>query len=277
MPEIFSLICGAKIKNVIIINMNIKIKNYLGITIIIVLFMLGYAALRYADTFSKSINPSFFRSFSVSAEGETIAVPDVSQFTFGVKTEGGLNLADLQRENAEKVNQAIAFVKSQGVDTKDIKTAGYNLEPRYQHYSCPKSGGACPPPDIVGYSISQTVQTKIRDFDKIGDIMAGVIKNGANTVSQFSFEIDDLSAVQNQAREKAIAKAKIKAKAIAEAGDFDLGRLLSVEENDGSGYYPVYAAKTLRVSAENADTIAPIIEAGSQEIKITITLKYEIK
>lgn len=257
--------------------MNNKIKNYLGVAIIIVLLILAYTAVSYVKTYSQSIQPSSFRSFSVSAEGKVVAVPDVAQFSFGVKTEGGLNIADLQTENTKKVNEAINFVKSNGVDSKDIKTANYSLDPRYQYYSCPKSGGACPPPEIVGYTVSQTVLVKIRDFKKIGDILAGVVKNGANEVSSLSFTIDDQTLVQDQARNEAIAKAKVRAQAVAKAGGFHLGRLLSIEENTTPIYYGYETMKAAGIGGGAVSAPTPAIEAGSQEVTVTMILRYEIE
>lgn len=255
--------------------MSNRIKNYLGVAAIIAMFMLAFAAWNYADSYSKSIQPSSFRSFSVSGEGKITTIPDVAQFTFSVITQGGKEIGKLQGENTEKVNKAIEFVKSNGVEAKDIKTQNYNLEPRYQYYSCPKEGGPCPPPDIVGYTVTQTVLVKIRNFDKIGDILSGVIKNGANEVSQLSFTIDDPTKLEDQARAEAIEKAKEKAKSVAKAGGFRIGRLLSIEEG---GYYPkampLYGLRTETVSA---GAPAPTIEPGSQEVTINVTLKYEIQ
>ena len=256
--------------------MNNKIKNYLGLAVIAALLIFAYVAVSYVNAYSKSIEPSSFRSFSVSAEGKIVAIPDIAQFTFSVITQGGKNIADLQKENTEKTNKAIEFVKSNNVEAKDIKTQSYNLEPRYQYYSCPKEGGPCPPPDIVGYTVTQTVLIKVKDFKKIGDILSGVIQNGANEVSQLSFVIDDPTLVQNQARNEAIVKAKEKAISIAKAGDFRLGRLLSIEESQGPE--PIYRYKTLEaVGGGEAAPIPPTIEPGSQEITVTMTLRYEIE
>jgi hypothetical protein len=255
--------------------MNEKIKNYLGIVVVAVLLIFSFAAISYVNTYSKSIEPAAYRSFSVSAEGKITALPDVAQFTFKVITEGGKNISDLQKENTEGTNKIIEFIKSENVAAKDIKTQNYNLEPRYQYYSCPKQGGPCPPPDIVGYTITQTILVKIRDFQKIGDILSGVVQNGANDISQLSFTIDDPTAVQDQARNEAITKAKEKALAVTQAGGFKIGRLLSIEE----GYTPYYKYETMKaMGGENAPLAAvPTIEPGSQEITVTMTLRYEIK
>lgn len=254
--------------------MSNQIKNYLAIVLMVVLLMLGYAALDFAKTYSRAIQPSSFRSFTVSAEGKSLNFPDVAKFNFGVKTEGGKDIGNLQNENAEKVNPALELVKSNGVKNENIKTLNYNIEPRYQYYSCPKQGGPCPPPEIVGYTISQTVEVKIRDFQKIGGILSGIVKQGINEISNLSFEIDDPTAAQNAARDHAIVKAKEKAKSIAQAAGFHLGRLLSIEENNGA--IPYY--KSLRAETFGAEMSAvPTIEPGSQETNISVSLTYEIE
>jgi len=258
--------------------MSTKIKNYLGVALVIAVLVTAFAAWNYSSSYSRSIEPSSFRSFSVSGEGEVVVIPDVAAFTFSVVTEGGTDIASLQSENTEKMNGAIQFVKSNGVDDKDIKTKNYNLTPRYQYFSCPRlqTGEVepCPPPEIVGYTITQGVQVKVRDFTKIGIVLAGVVENGANTVSQLNFTIDDPEQVQAEARTEAIEKAKAKAKSVAKAAGFSVGRLLSVSES-GPGFSPVVFREFAALSVSGA--AAPTIEPGSQDVTVKVTLTYEIR
>lgn len=259
--------------------MNESIKNYLGIAIAAILLVFAYAAISYVNSYSRSIEPSAFRSFTVSGEGKITAIPDVARFSFSVITEGGKDIAKIQKENTGKINKIIEFIKSSGVEDKDIKTLDYSLEPKYQYYNCynpsPLDGKPCPPPEIVGYTIRQTISIKVRYFTKIGNILAGTVENGANSVSQLSFEIDDIDKIKNQAREEAIKKAQEKAKSTAKAGDFRLGKLLSIEE--GGDFPTPYYLKTMESSPMDAGLPSPTIEPGSQEVTINITLKYEIK
>ncbi len=261
-------------------DVNGRVKVFFAIIVGLVLIAFGYAVVSYVDTYSKSIEPSAFRSFSVSGEGKITAIPDVAQFTFSVITEGGKDIAKLQKENTGKVNLAIDFVKSKGVEAKDIKTLNYNLDPRYQYFSCPRSlieeVKPCPPPEIIGYKISQTVQVKVRDFIKIGDILSGVVEKGVNDVSQLSFTIDDPTKLQDEAREQAIVKAREKAKLIAKAGDFRVGRLLGIDEGDITPFYK-YAPAVAESFDVGGAAPSPTIESGSQEISVNVNLRYEIE
>ncbi len=288
-------------------GLNTKIKDYLGVAIIIISAVFAYAVLSYVNTYSKSIEPSSFRSFTVTGEGKVVVVPDVAQFTFSVISEGGNDVTALQEQNTEKSNKITDFLKKNGIDEKDIKTINYSVEPRQEYYSCPPvyyrgevsavegtsvSGVAvpdgpqstsipsprpCPPPKIVGYTIRRTDQVKIRDFKKIGDILAGVVSSGANEVSQLYFTVDDPTKVQNDAREEAITKAREKAKMIARAGGFRLGRLLNINEG---GYYPpipFYGKEAAGIGGAGDAYIAPNIQPGSEDVTVNVTMVFEIK
>ena len=250
--------------------MNNTIKPYVFAVGIFLMAALGVSSLLLAFSYGKSVYPA--RTFLVQAKGNVTVIPDIASLSFSVLTEGDTDLVNLQQKNTQKANDAIAFVKDQSIDIKDIKTSGYSISPRYQYANCFERDGICPPPEIVGYSITQTVEVKIRDFSKIGTVLGGVVEKGANTVSGVSFGVDDPEMVQNEARAEAIEKAKGKAKALVRAGGFRLGKLLSIEEG-GVNPTPFY---TLEAQGKSGAPL-PTIEPGSQEITVTVLLRYEIR
>ncbi len=262
--------------------MDLKIKNYLGLAGVALMAALALSSLWYVRTYSKSSEPSSYRSFSVSGEGKIVAIPDVAEFSFSVLTQGGKDLGALQAENTLKVNRAIGVVKGAGVADEDIKTEQYSVEPRYKYFDCrpdyySSEAQPCPPPEIAGYTVQQTVGVKVRDFSKVGELLSQVVLSGANSVSQLNFTMDDPTELQNQARAEAITKAKAKAKSIAKAGRFDVGRLLSIEEGGGIPIYAKYSAFGMGGDMEAASAPAPSIQPGSQEIVVNVTLRYEIE
>lgn len=256
-------------------------KHYFSPVKLFLFFLFIIAVFWYVSAYSRSVVPE--RSFTVSGEGKVVAVPDVAELSFGVLTEGGKNLADLQKQNTEKINRVITFLKEQGIDAKDIKTQYYNISPRYQYFSCPpvpfplgvenfSEIRPCPPSEIIGYSISQSVSLKVRELNKTGDILAGVVERGANTVSGPNFTIDDPIALQNEAREQAIKQAKDIAKSMAKAGGFRVGKLISIQEGFGGFPIPLQFEKVY-----GGGLGGPAIEPGSQEIAVNVTLIYEIR
>ncbi|MFC1615026.1 SIMPL domain-containing protein [Patescibacteria group bacterium] len=257
--------------------MNEKIKNALGISIIATLAMTIIILIAGVWAINQTVNPSEGRMFSVNAEGEVQTTPDVANFSFSVITEGGLDVTTLQQENTKKMNAIITSVKARGADTEDIKTTNYSVSPRYtQYYRCDEA--PCPPREIVGYTVTQNVAVKVRDFATIGALLTDITESGANNVYGPDFAIDDLTQAQNDAREVAIAKAKEKAEQMAKAGGFRLGKLISISE--GGGYYPQYERTFMAMDVaegKGGGVAAPAIEPGSQDVKVNITLTFEIK
>lgn len=253
--------------------MNENIKNYLGITLIGALIMLVLVAFTISSTYEQSAGQ---RSFEVLAQGKAVIIPDIAQFTYSVLTEGGKDVAALQKENTSRANKVNEYLTSQSIDKKDIQTQNYNVQPRYQYSNCVSDKGVCPPPEIIGYSVSQGVLVKVRNVGKAGDLLTGVITSGANSVSQLSFTVDDRTKIENEARAQAMQKAKEKAQLIADAGGFNLGKLLSINETSNEPVpYPLYGIGG--GAPEMAKALPIPIEPGSQEIQVTVTLKYEIR
>ncbi len=258
-----------------------KVRGYLYVAVLLSVLAVGYAAISAAGTYESAVQPSSYRSFTVSADGKATAVPDVAEFTFSVTTQGGKDLASLQTQNTTAMNKAVDFVKSKGVDAKDIQTSNYSISPRYQYCSTAYSSvQPCPPPTIVGYTVSQSADVKIRDFSKIGDILSGVVGSGANDVSSLTFTIDDPTVVQAEARSQAIRKAQAEAQEIAKEGGFSVGRLLTIGTNQNVPQ-PRYAYNEKSVFGAgvsvSAAAPAPSIEAGSEEVRVSVTLQYEIR
>lgn len=261
--------------------MNNSLKNLIGSASVVAILILSYAVVGYVNTYDRSIQPSSFRSFTVTGEGKVVGKPDIATFTYSIITEGGMNLAELQKKHVTNSNKVNSFVKSSGVKDEDIKTENYSVEPKYQYYNCGVRSidGAkpCPPPEITGYTLRETVMVKIRNFDKIGEILSGTVSAGANQVSQLSFDIDDQTKVENDARIEAITKANIKANQIANASGFRLGRLLNISEGSGP---VIFYGKTMMASESlgaGGGAPAPVIEPGSQDVRVTVTLTYEIQ
>ena len=246
--------------------MNEKIKNALGIALILGTLAVAYVGINFA----MSYQPYPGATFSVSGEGEVVAIPDVGRFTFSVLSEGP-ELKKLQSGNTEKSNTIISFLKTQGVEEKDIKSESYNISPTYQYYEC-NLYGVCPQAQISGYRVEHSVSVTVRNLENAGTLLSGVVENGANTASNLNFEVDDLEKVRDEARATAIANAIEKAGAMAKAGGFKIGKMVSIYEETPYDYG--YGGGEML--AKEAFP-APTLEPGSQKVTVRINISYEIK
>jgi len=244
---------------------------------VLVWLVLAFAALGYVYQYGRSIKQTYpARSFTVDGDAKMTLIPDIATFSVSVVSEGS-KVPDVQKMNTEKMNAVQAFLKDSGIDKKDLQTAQYSLHPRYEYPVCDATG-KCPAPRISGYTLTQELTVKVRDTEKLGDLLSGVTSQGANTVSSVTFSVDDAEEARNMAREEAIAEAKKKAKDMAKSGGFSVGRLVSLYEDQGSSPQPVYANRggvAMDASKSSAE-IAPSIEPGTQDSTVRVILTFEI-
>lgn len=230
----------------------------------ILLFLLATALI------NKASNPNDYpREITVSGEGKTFIKPDIAIVTLGITNEAN-KAADAVKENNTKMNEIIKAVKDLGVEEKDITTTNYNLSPKYNYT---ESKGSF----IDGYTLSQQIQVKIRNFDKIAEVLQKATSLGANTIDQLQFTVDDLEKVKAEAMKEAVTKAKEKAQNIAKASGIDLGRLVNVYEDYYSQDYSAPSYKAEGMGGGGAETPAPDIQVGEQEIRVKMNLVYRIE
>lgn len=234
--------------------------------------VLALAAVAYVYQYGRSVNLTNQNTFTVTGEADLEVPTDIATFTASVVTEGGNNVAEIQKQNTEKMNNINAFLKEQGIEKKDLKTSQYSLTPRYSYPNC-KDRQACPPPSISGYTLTQTLTVKVHNLETLGNILSGITEKGTNTVSGISFTVDDDSDARQKARTEAISNAQKKAKDIAKAGNFKIGRLFSVFEEEDEDIQSGFGGDSLEFKAASA----PIIEPGTQSGKVRMSLTYEIK
>lgn len=202
----------------------------------------------------------------VSETGEVYATPDLGIITASVINEAE-TVAEAMTENTERMNSVINAVKSQGVEDKDIKTTSFNIYPRYR-YTEEGYGNRI----LTGYEVVQRLQVKIRDLGKIGSIIQEATDAGANDISGLQLTIDNQDELENQARQQAIEKARVKAEELTSQLGVKLGKIISFNENSFNPYYYDSFAEGIG----GAVPVAPNIQAGENKISVSVNIIYEI-
>lgn len=215
----------------------------------------------------------------VEGTGEVIAVPDIGVFSFSVDAEAE-TAAEAQEMSGTKINDILAYLKEQGIEETDIKTANYSLYPmyRYEERICPEFG-YCPPGERVqdGFSVSQMITVKVRNTEAAGGLIAGVGERGATNISGLDFTIDDEEALRLEAREAAIADAKEKAKKLAKQLDVKLVRLIDYYES-GSNYYGGYEPRAMMMDAMESEAFGGAeLPMGEESTRVNVTVTYQIR
>jgi len=247
--------------------------NTLGVLLVIFVAILIVQKGNEVKTTLRNQKPA--NTISVSADGKVQAVPDLATVNLGVLSQGS-SAKDVKDRNNEKINAIIDYVKSAGVDSKDIVTSQFYAYPQY-NYSNGQS-------NITGYQANQTITIKIHGIDKsqstLEKIVDEAVNRGANEIQGVSFTFEDADNLRQEARKMAIAKAKEKAAELAAEAGLSLGKVVSISEAGTNYPGPIpYATDSFGRGGAVAPekSVAPNIEPGSQDITETMTVVFEVK
>lgn len=201
------------------------------------------------------------RLITAQATGTVTGTPDVVTISLGVSTTSASAQSALD-ENNRLATDLIAVIKDSGVAPEDLQTSQLSINPSYD------DKGA-----VTGYQVNNMVTATLRDIAKAGALIdaAGKAAGDAVRVQQLSFSVDDDSTLRANARADAVRRAQAQAQQLAEAAGVALGPLHSITEAPLNNAR-VYAAEMVTDSAAGA---VPI-EAGSQELTVSVQVVYEI-
>ena len=243
------------------------------IILVITAQLLGW--LSQADGESAVIN--------VPGTAKVMAIPDVAIFRFGVEAEDP-DVATAQARVSKTISTINDYLISEGVAKTDIKTAGYNVYPRYHYPDCRLAVGVCDSErKLQGYSVSEQITVKVRYFDQVGTLIGGLGERGATNIGSLNFTIDDTEELRDEARLLAIADAKERAIKIAAELGKRLDEVIGVADANYSD--PDFRFKTSAMEsapgvfslAADSAPAAPEIMAGEQEITSWVTVTYRLK
>lgn len=128
--------------------------------------------------------------------------PDIAIVTLGVITEDK-NLEKAQKENAIRTNRVIEGLKDIGINEEDISTLSYNIEPQYDFVEGRQK--------FRGYKVSNILNVKVKDINKVGEVVDKAVQSGANSVSNIKFTAENIDSYYNKALKLAIRDVVLKA------------------------------------------------------------------
>ena len=205
---------------------------------------------------------------SFSGEGKILTKPDVAIISLSIVTES-ISSKEAQNENSKKSKALVDFLKKEDVAEKDIKTTSYNIYPQYKYPQYDK-------PEIRGYAVTESLEVKIRNLDKVSSILDGVVTAGVNQVNNLQFSVDEPEKLRAEAREKAIEDAKEKAEELEDQLGIDLGKIVNFSENTG-GFIPPIIYSAEKDGQGGFGGGGPELPGGENEIVVNVMITYQIK
>lgn len=219
-----------------------------------------YVETRHMDQFT----------ISVQGQGKVYATPDIATLNFGVQT-GRQKTADAAMKMlSDNMNKVFDAVKAAGVEEKDISTQYLSLNPSYDWNEGRRID--------QGFEANQSLTVKVRDLSKISTVLDAAVRAGANQAGSVGFTIDDPDVLKAQAREEAIADAKMKAQKLAAELGVSLGKMQGFwEDIGGYGGGPVMMRAEAMDGAGGGGYAPTPVPAGEQEVQVNVNITYKIR
>ena len=206
-------------------------------------------------------------TLGVTGLGEVSVAPDMATLRIGVETRADSAAAAVEANN-EAAQAIIATVKENGVAAEDIQTANFSVSPVYDETSFQRPQG----PRIIGYQATNQVVTRVRDIDRLPELLDATVGSGANRIDGLEFGLADDTATSDEARRLAVEDARRKAQVYAEAaGGVELGEIRSISEG-GGGPIPMYD-RGMRAEA----AMAVPIERGQTTVAASVHVVWDLR
>ena len=244
----------------------------LSIVIIMLISLVLVAGLSGCDMYgtasnaavSQSINSDQDLGISVTGIGEVDVNPDLAILKLGILVQMD-SLSQAQQQANTSMNAIMNALAGFSIADSDIQTAAYSIKPVWTW----KDGESI----FSGYKVENNISIKLRDMDKIGEVIDAAVGAGGEyvVVSGISFTVDNPKSYYTAARTAAMADAKEKATQLAKSAGVKVGLPISIVE---SNYYETRKSSELLVGASDGNTTS--ISPGELTVTIYVNVVYTI-
>lgn len=202
----------------------------------------------------------------VTGRAELSVEPDMAVVQIGAETRAE-TVEEARKANAEIMQRVQSRLLSLGLDAKDLKSRGFYVYPEWQY---DREEGT---QTLLGYRVTHTLQVTVNDLDLVGPVLDAAMQEGANQISGPTFGLKDTAALEAEALQEAVRRARAKAEAIAEASGVFLKGITEIRESVAVPYAP--AARSAYVAVDALE-VATQISPGEVSVTATVTISYEI-
>jgi uncharacterized protein YggE len=200
----------------------------------------------------------------VTGDGVVKATPDQAWVQIGAESRSKVS-KEAQQRNAEMMTAVQQKISSFGIPKDAIKTIAVDLQPEFDYANGKQS--------LRGYVARNTVEVRVDDLTKLGDVLDAAVASGAATIHGLRFDTKARSEAEQAALQAAVKNAVSKAQAIAAGSQRAVDRILKIEEVSSGGPVPMMKQFSMAARADASTPVAP----GELEIRAQVRLSVAIK
>ena len=205
------------------------------------------------------------RTITVTGEAEVKIEPDRIFLTIEAESSNR-ELVKAKEQTDEIVRGALAMLKKNGVDPKDVQTGRVSISPRYEYVDNRQK--------FAGYTATNGLNIMLKDLSRFDALYGDLLESGVNNVSSIRFSSSKQKEYEEQARLEAIKDAKQKAESMAAVLGERVGRPQSIQAQLAPEYpTPMRYAMAADMKGGAQPTIAP----GEISIRASVAVAFELE
>ena len=200
----------------------------------------------------------------VTGEGVIKATPDQAWISIGAESRSKVS-KDAQQRNAEVMTAVQQKIAAFSIPKDAIKTTAIDLQLEFDY----ANGKQTP----RGYVARNTVEVRVDDLARLGDVLDAVVGSGATTIHGLRFDVKQREQIESAALQAAVKNATAKAQSMAAGASRTVDRIMKIEEISSGGPLPMMKNYAM---AARADASTPV-EAGELDIRAQVRVTVAIK
>lgn len=229
----------------------------LSLAVMVILSLIGASVATAQE-------PSIIR---VTGSGTAYSTPDIAYLSVGVEVANAGVQAAVDEAN-NRINDVRSSLEALGISADDVRTENFYLyrETIYQDGT---------PSDQALFRVSNYLRITVRETETVPQVLAAVLEAGANSVNNVSYGIDDVAAVESEARALALADAEATAAELADLVGASVGEVVSVTEYGGGGFYT--QSNGGMGGGGGGGGFSPVpIDGGSLGVSVNVDVTFEL-
>ena len=206
-------------------------------------------------------------TLSVTGLGEKDVTPDMATVNLGINISKP-TADEAMTAASNTIDQMKAKMLELGIKAEDMQTINFNIYPDYNYNDKGEIS------EVKTYHASNMLEVKIHDLTKVGTIIDGAVKAGANSSYGISFGLADPLTFESDTLKLAVENAKKKAAVLAESVGKKLGDILVM--TDGTTSIPeTYVQESAREDSMKAGAVS--ISPGTLKVTSSVTVRFALQ
>ena len=197
---------------------------------------------------------------------------DSAKVSVAVVTQGQ-NLEQVSSENASKTKAVIHAIKDLNIKDLKLNTSDYRVTFQRDYKARP--------PKIKGYEVHNVIEITLEGFEpeplskNVSMMIGKALESGSNTINHIQFYIKNKSALEKEALKKSTRQAMDRARTLADAAGVKLKRIVSLSTQPI--HIPTRQSMLRSAGMKSEASAAPPIEIGESQIRVQVSIAYEIE